>query len=70
MLHMDVFGYQSLFVCVCVRVQFFPLNSLRLVWPPMDALLGFSLIISLTDVKAKKKETEMKKREGRREGND
>lgn len=55
--HTDIFGYQSLFVCVCVRVQFLPLNSLRLVWPPIDALLGlsFSLIICLIDVNAKKK---------------
>lgn len=55
-LHMDIFGYQSPLVCVCVRVQFLPLNSLLLVWPPMDALLGLSLslIICLIDVKAKR----------------
>lgn len=41
-LHTVIFGYQSLFVCVCVRVQFGPLNSFLLVWPPMDALWGLS----------------------------
>ena len=25
-LHTDIFGYQSLFVCVCVRVEFLPLK--------------------------------------------
>lgn len=55
-LHTDIFGYQSLLVCVCVRVQFLPLNS-----PSCVASRGcpigtfsLSLIICLIDVRAKR----------------
>lgn len=54
MLRADIFGYQSLFVCVCVRVQFLPLNSPSCVASHGCPVGTLSLIVCLIDVKAKR----------------